>query len=362
MMNHSSSVLEFKCPCCNAPLIFGGEIQQLKCEYCDNSFDVDTLRACKECDNPSETAKIQWDSNTSQPWSQDEQTHLQLYLCDACGGQLVSDENTAATFCPYCGNPAILPGQLTGGLKPDGIIPFKTTKEDAKSAFLKLCRGKPLLPKFFTEEQHIDKITGLYVPFWLYDCSADLTGSYKATRIHTWSDSRYIYTKTDHYLLRRQADAVYSRIPMDGSSKMEDSFMESIEPYQYEDILDFDMAYLSGYLADKYDVESSTGEERIRQRVETSMNDHLQSSFLSYTTVIPASRNIRIEHGKASYVLLPVWLLNTTYRGKTYTFAMNGQTGKMTGTFPICPKRSAAWFLGVWTISTALVGLIQFLL
>lgn len=362
MMNHSSSVLEFKCPCCNAPLFFGGETQQLKCEYCNNSFDLDTLFACRESENLEESSEIQWDSKTNRQWSQDEQTHLQLYLCDACGGQLVSDENTAATFCPYCGNPAILPRQLTGGLKPDGIIPFKTTKEDAKSAFLKLCRGKPLLPKFFTEEQHIDKITGLYVPFWLYDCSADLTGSYKATRIHTWSDSRYIYTKTDHYLLRRQADAVYSGIPMDGSSKMEDSFMESIEPYQYEDILDFDMAYLSGYLADKYDVESSAGEERIRQRVETSMNDHLQSSFLSYTTVIPASRNIRIEHGKANYVLLPVWLLNSTYRGKTYTFAMNGQTGKMTGTFPICPKRSAAWFLGVWTISTALVGLIQFLL
>ena len=361
-MNHTSSVLEFKCPCCNAPLVYGGNEQQLKCEYCDNSFDLDTLRACQESEQPENPTEIQWDSKSSQQWSQDDQSQLQVYLCDACGGQLISDEHTAATFCPYCGNPAILPSRLAGGLKPDGVIPFKTTKEDAQAAFLKLCNGKPLLPRFFTDKQQLEKITGIYVPFWLYDCSADLNGSYKATRIRTWSDSRYIYTKTDHFLLRRQADAAYSGIPMDGSSKMEDAFMESIEPYQYDDLVDFEMAYLSGYLADKYDVESSTGEDRVRQRVETSLNDHVQSSFLGYSTVIPTSRNIQINHGNAKYVLLPVWMLNTKYKGKTYTFAMNGQTGKMTGAFPVCPKRSAAWFAGLWAGITAVATLVLMIL
>ena len=361
-MNYTSSVLEFKCPCCNAPLIYGGEMQQLKCEYCDNSFDLDTLRACQESEQPEISAEIQWDGKSSQQWSKDDKAQLQIYLCDACGGQLISDDHTAATFCPYCGNPAILPSRLTGGLKPDGVIPFKTTKEDAKAAFMKLCGGKPLLPKFFTEEQQLEKITGIYVPFWLYDCNADFNGSYKATRIHSWSDSRYIYTKTDHFLLRRQAEAAYSGIPMDGSSKMEDAFMESIEPYWYEDLVDFEMAYLSGYLADKYDVESSSGEDRIRQRVETSLNDHVQSSFWGYSTVIPTSRNIQINHGNAKYVLLPVWMLNTKYKDKTYTFAMNGQTGKMTGSFPICPKRSAAWFAGLWAGITAVATLVLMIL
>ena len=361
-MNYTSSVLEFKCPCCNAPLIYGGEMQQLKCEYCDNSFDLDILRACQESEQPEISAEIQWDGKSSQQWSKDDKAQLQIYLCDACGGQLISDDHTAATFCPYCGNPAILPSRLTGGLKPDGVIPFKTTKEDAKAAFMKLCGGKPLLPKFFTEEQQLEKITGIYVPFWLYDCNADFNGSYKATRIHSWSDSRYIYTKTDHFLLRRQAEAAYSGIPMDGSSKMEDAFMESIEPYWYEDLVDFEMAYLSGYLADKYDVESSSGEDRIRQRVETSLNDHVQSSFWGYSTVIPTSRNIQINHGNAKYVLLPVWMLNTKYKDKTYTFAMNGQTGKMTGSFPICPKRSAAWFAGLWAGITAVATLVLMIL
>ena len=82
------------------------------------------------------------------------------------------------------------------------------------------------------------------------------------------------------------------------------------------------------------------------------MNDQLQSSFMGFATVTPASRKLQIDHSKARYVLLPVWMLNTKYRNKTYTFAMNGQTGKMTGSLPICPKRSAAWFLGIWAAAT----------
>ena len=360
-MANTTSVLEYKCPCCNAPLIFGENVQQMKCEYCDNTFDLDTVRSVSESETAAEPETFQWEEAEKPEFSEDEQSQMRLFTCTACAGELITDENTAATFCPYCGNPSILPSRLTGGLKPDGVIPFKTSKEDAKSAFLKLCQGKPLLPRFFTREQQVEKITGLYVPFWLYDCQADFTGSFKATRLHHWSDSSYTYTKTDHYLLKRSASAAYTGIPMDGSSKMEDDFMESIEPYDYSALVDFDMAYLSGFLADRYDVAWESGKDRIRQRVENAMNDQIQATTASFATVIPSSRNLSIDHSKARYVLLPVWMLNTKYNGKTYTFAMNGQTGKMTGSFPICPKRSRAWFFGVWAAAAAVVTMIQLL-
>ena len=361
-MDYQANVLEFKCPCCNAPLVFDGNAQKMKCDYCDNSFDVNTLRAYAESEQRDQISEVHWESEGKQNWTEDEQHQVRTYLCDACAGQLITDAHTAATFCPYCGNPTILPGRLSNGLKPEGIIPFQTTKEDAKLAFLKLCKGKPLLPKLFTEEQLLEKITGIYVPFWLYDCNSKLNGNYKATRIHTWTDSRFTYTKTDHYLLKRQADASFSGIPMDGSSKMEDIFMESIEPYDYGKMVDFDMSFLSGFFADKYDIDSKSGEERIRQRVETSMNDRIQGSFVGYATVLPSSCQISIDNSKAKYVLMPVWILNTKYKGKTYTFAMNGQTGKMTGRFPICPKRSAAWFAGLWAGITAAATLVLMIL
>ena len=361
-METSTVVQEFKCPCCNATLVFGAGTQSMKCEYCDNTFALETVQVCAESESIQNDTKLQWEDTSRQYWSEDERSGLSGFVCDACGGELITDDHTAATFCPYCGNAAILPARVSGDIKPDGVIPFKTTKDDAKKAFLALCKGKPLLPRFFTQEQQIEKITGMYVPFWLYDCGVDFDGSYRATRLITWSDANYIYTKTDHFLLRRQADAAFSGIPLDGSTKMEDSFMESLEPFCYEDMVDFEMVYLSGFLADKYDVEAKNGEDRIRQRVETSIDDQLQNTFLGYASVIPTARQFRIEHGKAKYVLLPVWILNTKYRGKTYTFAMNGQTGKMTGSFPACPKRTAVWFGGIWAAATALVSLIQLML
>ncbi len=361
-MGDSAHVLEYKCPCCNAGLVFGNEIQQLKCDYCDNTFDLDTVVAYNASNCETSEAYFQWEESSGQEWNEDEQNTMHLFQCPSCGGELVTDENTAASFCPFCDNPTILPGRLSGGLKPDAVIPFQTSKEDAKAAFLNLCKGKPLLPKLFTEEQRLEKITGIYVPFWLYDCDADFDSRYKATRIHRWSDSRYNYTKTDHFLLRRSGDARFAGIPMDGSSKMEDAFMESIEPYDYGQLVDFDMAYLSGFFADKYDVPSENGEERIRERVDQSIRDELQSTMLGYATVVPTSRQLNIEHSKARYVLLPVWMLNTKYKDKLYTFAMNGQTGKMTGAFPICPKRTAVWFAGVSAAVALAATLIQFML
>ncbi len=361
-MEDQTRVIEYKCPCCNAGLNFSGDTQQLTCAYCDNTFDIDTVRAFNESEQQKNTEVIHWETTEHRQWSVSDQGSMRTFLCPSCSGEIITDETTAATFCPYCGNPTIMSGRLSGGLKPDAVLPFKTTQEDARKAFLNLCKGKPLLPKFFTQEQQLEKITGMYVPFWLYDCSGDLNGSYKATRIHTWSDSRYHYTKTDHFLLRREANAAFAGIPMDGSTKMDDTFMESIEPFDYGELEDFDTAYLSGFLADKYDVPSESGEERIRQRVDRAIEEMLQSSFLGYATVVPTSRQLRIDNSRARYVLLPVWMLNTKYKDKIYTFAMNGQTGRMTGSFPICPKRTAAWFCGIFAGVSIIATLAQLLL
>ncbi len=346
-MEASTNVLEYKCPCCDAGLIFDQASQRMVCPYCDNSFEPETVRAYMEQRSRQNSSTVSWDKQNTQTMSQEENAALQCFVCQSCGGELLTDHQTAATFCPYCGNPAVLPARLDGALKPDGIIPFKLGKAQAMAAFQNLCKGKPLLPSLFRTKHQIEKITGIYVPFWLFDCQGTLNGSYKATRVHSWSDRDYVYTKTDHYMLNRRGNAAFAGIPMDGSSKIEDSFMESIEPYDYSQIQPFQSTYLSGFLADKFDVDAKACENRIRQRVDHSMDELLQPSFMGYATVVPTSKQLDVSHSKANYILLPVWFLNTRYKDKVYTFAMNGQTGKMTGSFPICPKRTAAWFAGI---------------
>ena len=335
-MEEQTRVLEYKCPCCNAGLHFGSDAQKLTCEYCGNTFDIDTVRAFNESQKPQDAEEFQWEQEQTEQFSEDEESTLRAFQCPSCGGEILCDENTAASFCPYCENPTIMPTRLSGGLKPDGVIPFKTGKEDAKAAFLRLCKGKPLLPRGFTSEQRLEKITGMYVPFWLYDCAADFSGSYKATRIHTWSDSKYEYTKTDHFLLKRDAAADFVGIPMDGSTKMEDAFMESIEPFDYKQLTSFDMAYLTGYLADKYDVSVQDCAERADSRCETSAVELMeQDARGDYTSCTVESRNVTLHRGKVHYALMPVWLLSTKWNGKSFLFAMNGQTGKLVGDLPL---------------------------
>ena len=352
-------VIEYKCPCCNAGLSFTQESQMLKCHACNNEFEIDTVKAFNEIEAED---SFQWEKRADTSMSDQDMQALQTFTCPSCGGELITDGATAATFCPYCENPAIIPGRVSGGLRPDGVIPFLKTREDARAAFAALCKNKPLLPKDFLNEQRLEKISGIYVPFWLYDCSGAFRGRYKATRVRHWSDSNYNYTKTSHYFLLRGAVADFSGIPMDASSKMDNTIMESIEPFDYGRIVDFDTAYLSGFLADKYDVEANTGEPRIRERVDHSITDLLSPTFVGFDSVLPTDRRLHVSHSKASYVLLPVWMLTSKYRDKTYTFAMNGQSGKLTGTLPICPKRSAAWFSGIAAAVAALTALIMSLL
>lgn len=357
-MSNPSNVIEYKCPCCNAGLTFGDDVQKMTCQYCDNTFELETVKAYNDTLGQTDENGFEWEEAATEEWSEDECGAIRSFICPSCGGEIVSDDNTVATFCPYCDNPTIMPGRVSGGLKPEAVIPFKTSKEDAKNAFLKLCKGKPLLPKMFTSEQRVEKITGIYVPFWLYDCGSDLNGQYKATRVRHWSDARYEYTRTEHFLLHRASSAEFVGIPMDASQKMADQIMESIEPFDYSQMVDFNTAYLSGYFADKYDVEAKDGEDRVRQRVTRSMEDMLQNSFIGYSTVVPTSKQMNVKHGRAKYVLLPVWMLHTKYKDKTYVFAMNGQSGKMTGTFPICPKRTAAWFAGITAGAAALLTIL----
>lgn len=358
-MQQETQVLEYKCPSCGGGLTFGEENQRMHCPYCESEFEIDEVLNHNAQLGESE---FHWEESQTDNLSDAEQEQLKTFTCPSCGGEIITEETTAASFCPYCDNPTILPGRVSCGLKPDGVIPFKTSREDARAAFLKLCKGKPLLPKFFTEQQRVEKISGIYVPFWLYDCDGDFRGHYKATRVRHWSDSNYNYTKTDYYHLVRAADAEFASIPMDASKKMENAIMESIEPYDYGQLVDFETAYLSGFLADKYDVEAVEGQERIRQRVSSSMDSLIGQTMIGYSTVLPMSRQLNVNHGKAKYVLLPVWMLHTKYKDKTYVFAMNGQTGKMTGSFPICPKRTALWFGGIWAGVTAVMTLLLSLL
>ena len=350
---------EYKCPCCDGAIAFDSGIQKMKCPFCDTEFEMEAL-AAYDSELKNETADdLQWKTADATPWQED---GIRSYVCKSCGGEIIGDENTAATACPYCGNPVVMMEQFSGTLKPDLVIPFKLDKKAALAALKRHYEGKKLLPKVFKDENHLQEIQGVYVPVWLFDTQAEADVRYRATQVRVWSDSRYDYTQTSYFAVSRSGSLGFERIPVDGSTKMDDTLMESIEPFDHKDAVDFQTAYLAGYLANKYDVDAEESIERANTRVRQSTEEAFAETTQGYTSVIPQYSSIRLQDGKVQYALYPVWLLNTKWNGKTYTFAMNGQTGKLVGDLPMDKALYNKWFFGITAAVSAAAFAISYLL
>ena len=352
------TLLEYKCPACGGALSFDSSLQKMKCPYCDTEFEVAALQELDEVLKQEQPSEFTWQTQTESQWTEEETRHLCTFVCNSCGGEIVGDENLAATNCPYCDNPVVMAGRFTGELRPDVVIPFKLDKQQAKNALAKHLQKKPLLPKLFKSQNRIESIQGVYVPFWLFDTDVTANIRYKATRVRHWSDSNYTYTRTSYYSLLRSGGISYDNVPVDGSSKMANELMESIEPFDLSQGVDFQTAYLAGYLADKYDVTADDCKLRANDRIRTGTEEAFAATTVGYATVFPEHTNIRLKDSRVRYALLPVWMLTTRYQDKLYTFAMNGQTGKMVGDLPIDWKLFWTYLLSVGLGSGVLLSLI----
>ncbi len=326
---------EYKCPACGGAIGFDSSIQKMKCPFCDTEFEMETLKAFDEELKKEMPDNINWKTPSGEQWAEEETDNMTVYGCKSCGGEIVVDGTTSATACPFCDNPVVVMGRFSGALRPDYIIPFKLDKKAAKEGLYNHLKGKKLLPKIFKDKNHIDEIKGLYVPFWLFDAEANANIRYKASKVSYYSDSNYNYTKTSYYSVIRSGAARFEKIPVDGSTKMDDDLMESIEPYDFKEAVDFQTAYLAGYLADKYDVDENRSVDRANERIKKSVVDEFRSTVQGYSTVVEENTSIHLANGEAKYALYPVWVLNTSWNGNKYTFAMNGQTGKFVGDLPM---------------------------
>lgn len=338
-----NNAIDHKCPNCDAVLKFNPHGGNWKCEYCRSEFNLDDLNKHEE--------KIKDDAKEVQKVTNEE--GLDVYTCNNCGASIVVDPNVSTTSCVYCKNTAILKDKLHGEFNPNFVIPFKHTKEDAINAFKKLGKGKPLMPKAFNIKKNIKEITGIYIPFWLYDFDAAGEMDADCKRITTWRSGNYRYTKTDTYLVTRGGNMNFEKVPVDGSKRFPNDIMNSIEPFDYNELKNFNYSYLSGFLSEKYDMTSDEVIEEAINRAKNSFIEEMKRDIRGYNTVIPTTNSINLNNTKKQYVLLPVWMLNVKYKDKIHTIAMNGQTGKMVGNIPVDVKKAIFMWILIFALSFA---------
>ncbi len=330
----SESVLKYQCPACGAPLEFSAKKQMLVCGSCDNEYPEDFVASAENSEETLVQNKIDW--NLEGYVKEQTTTPSQSgFSCTSCGAEIVSDAHTVATECMYCGNPVVMKDNVSGMVTPDTIIPFKIDKKTAEQMLKDFYKGKLLLPDAFTSNNRVSKISGLYVPFWFFSCIGSGSVTFEATKVKHWSDDDYDYTKTEYYQVYRSGQIGFNQIPVDASSKMEDNYMDGIEPFDYKELEQFSPKYMAGYFGDKFDVNVEDSAERASKRVISSTEQAFENTVTGYTTVTKKHSFVKMKGEDITYAMLPVWMLNTKYQGQMYQFAINGQTGQVAGELPI---------------------------
>lgn len=344
------AAVTFKCPNCGGDLQFDPSTQKFKCEFCSSEFS----REEAETANPQaqEAGKnAEAEQNQEQEQKTGEQGDAALYLCPSCGAEIVTDETTAATFCFYCHNPVVLQGKLSGEYRPEKIIPFTVDKKEAVDSFLKYVKKKKFIPKDFFCKEQIEKISGVYFPFWQYDCKTEGDWHGEANRIRVYRTGDTEHTETRVYHLDREAEVTFTELTRNALNKENRQLVEAVQPFQLKDASEFKMSYLSGFQAEKRDIEKEDLRKELQEEVRQHSSDMVKGSVSGYDAVNTLSAGFDILAEKWRYLLVPVWVL--TYKGnnnKIYYYAMNGQTRKVSGELPVDKKKIGKLFLTIFMV------------
>ncbi len=327
----------YTCPNCGANLKFNPDAKDFSCEFCRCSFSEEKIkelfkRMSEVSDEDEKEKKAQ------QELEKEFAENTNLYQCPSCGAQIMADSNTAASFCYYCHNPVILKGRVDGKDRPSKVLPFAFGRDKAIEYFNTWAKKKKYIPRDLISDKQIEKMTGLYVPFWVADAITNTHMTAVGDKVRSWTSGGYAYTETQKFSVLRDVNIEYNGIPADGSKKIEDSIMEAIEPFDYTQIKDFDISYLSGFFADRYDVNKEQIYPRINERMFVNNTGVLESSC-SYSSMHDKKFSNSVVKIRWNYMLLPVWFMTYHYNGRIWEYAINGQTGKISGELPIDDKR-----------------------
>ncbi len=352
------ATVNYKCPNCGGPLLFNPDKQMFSCEYCMSDFEeqkIQQMFAEKEAkESNAEKAEKKAKEKAQQ---NNEPFDAVVYNCPSCGAEVVTTASTAATNCFYCQNPVVLGGRLSGEFKPDRIIPFALTKEKAMEKFMEMCGKKWFLAKGFANKKQFEKLTGVYFPYWYVDSQRQASISAKGNKIRTWKVGRKTYTETSTYQLNRSGDLIIKNVFERALKSESRDMLQCVHPFDLSQAHDFAMSYLSGFQAEKRDLEKADVANAVNARIRGYGQQLLEDTMDGYTGVRVEGYNDRVDLESWNYTLLPVWIVTYKYNGKIYPFAINGQTGKTYGSLPTSKGKLAILF-AIITAAVTVLGLL----
>jgi len=387
----------YKCKNCGGALEYSPELDKMLCSYCETSYTIDELSALGsdqddenkvikespfefnkptddtydpdnkdmkiihdnrfEFNNPSGFASSNigdYDTvlkkNEIEAKKKEQRKHASIKMhimkCTSCGAELCVNSVEASTFCSYCGQPTVVSDRVEEYLQPDYIIPFKVNKDDAERIIRDGVNEGFFIPKYIKNFQ-VDRIRGIYVPFWLFDIYYHDKQYYRYKK----KQGKASVTRYEYF----EGETNFRRMTIDASKNLNDDSSSRLEPYDMRQLISFDPSYLAGFYSDRFDLgyEDITG--CAVAKAKDLYNSRVRNELKHSGELVSCDPDYRVQN--TEYALLPAWFLTFVQNGNTYTILVNGQTGKMIGALPLDKKKSIFLFV-ILAIILSLIGVL----
>ncbi len=342
--------MNLKCPNCGGRVAYDPQVAKVVCEYCrweSTEDDFSDLEGRQEFDKEEEPIFVykreeQKETDLLQDADDvEEYMEANIYHCKTCGAELMLNGTEASTFCGFCGASTIVFERVSKETRPRWILPFKLTKEQALASIKAHFSKGDYIPSKI-RELTVDKVQGVYMPYWLFDTYIRRSMEVEAT---THDDGTFLY--------ERDASCHFQDVTLDASLRLNNALSRRLEPFHTEELVEFDVAYLSGYYADRYDVPKEALENKSVQRCRDFLNDAILDSCgrVNKRTVGGLS-NYRMKNvheiyqvERVDYAFLPAYFVNIKYEKGRELVIVNGQTGKVVANLPFEKKQIRKKFL-----------------
>ena len=323
----SERAYDNKCPACGGTLAFDPATGKLSCGFCGSEVLLQT--------EPAEHEKGYSLYELQNNIGRRLHTVDKVIVCGTCGGNFLAASSAITSLCPYCGSNSITEaGNSNGTLEPTGIIPFKIGKDEAQGIFKQWIKGRRFSPADIAKDSQITDLTGVYVPYWVFDCDTITPYEGKFGKYGSGEDSY-----TEYHINSSVCKMPVRNLTFVASSRLEkDSFWKVVSNFDMSAMQKYDANLLAGFWSESYTVDGQATWQKacvkisdmIRRQIKANEN----ADVIAKMNMNPQAANLR-----AKYVLAPIWITSFDYHGKKYRVLINGQTGDIVGTWPKSYKK-----------------------
>ena len=325
-----------KCPQCGGTLDFNPATGELICTYCNATVDIedDEQARAKELDFREA------ENGASRDWGAQTRT----VICKNCGAETVYDAETVSGECPYCGSNQVMEAGGEDVMAPGGVCPFTVTNETAYGCFSKWLKGKIFCPSAAKKAAKAGKMSGIYLPYWTFDAQTHSNYTARYGKERTVRRGKETKVVIHWYNTRGSYDCFINDELICASVNHDKAMLESIEPFDTEQNLEYKPEYLAGFASERYTVGLSDAwvqaQDEMRDKIAGDIREKISRQY--HTNHVDSIRFHTNYSGVTyKYLLLPVWLSSFNYKGKNYRFMVNGRTGRVGGKYPVSPWRVA---------------------